>query len=416
MSRRTARRPIPAAWVHALAAYERAQRHAGIAEITVSVRATHLRQLARGIDAAPWESTPADLAAYVDARTWTPATRRNYVKTMRAFYRWATAAGHITADPATALSLTLDPASRDRLTERAHHYPERAATGPEPESVPAAWADWIGEHRRYLLAAGTPPATIGTHAQRLRQLARALDPITPADTGTDDLLEYLAAQAWAAETRRGVRHTVRGFFRWAAETGRAADDPAAPLPRVKAGHPAPRPVTEDAYRFALTIADTRVRLMLRLAAEMGLRRAEVAQVHTRDVIDTETGRSLIVHGKGGKDRTLPLPAGITAALAGTPPGYLFPGGDHGHLSPRYVGRLVRDTLPDGATMHQLRHRFATLAYSATRDLLTTQKVLGHASPATTQRYVAVADTEARALMAAVAAGPRATPTTEATYT
>lgn len=411
MSRTPARRPIPDTWAHVLAAYDRAQRHAGVAEVTIAVRGTHLRQSARALPAGPRATTAADLAAYIDARTWAPATRRNYVKTLRGFFRWAARAGHTDTDPAAGLSLRLDPAAADVLRERARQRPERAATGPEPASVPAPWADWFTEYRRYQLAGGTPMTTLRTRSAHLRQLARALDPIPPADVDTGDLLDYMAAQSWAAETRRNVRQTLRGFFRWAAETGLSDDDPAAPLPRVKAGHALPRPITEDAYRFALTIADKRVRLMLRLAAELGLRRAEVAQVHTRDVIETDTGRSLVVHGKGGKDRTLPLPAGIAAGLAGSGPGYLFPGEDHGHLSPQYVGKLVGAALPAGATMHQLRHRFATLAYQATRDLLTTQQVLGHASPATTQRYVAVADTQARALMAAVAAGT-ATPSKE----
>ena len=70
-------------------------------------------------------------------------------------------------------------------------------------------------------------------------------------------------------------------------------------------------------------------------------------------------------------------------------GYAFPGADDGHLSPRWVGKIVAELLPGTATMHQLRHRFATRAYAVDRDVLTVQQLLGHASPATTQRYVVV---------------------------
>lgn len=69
------------------------------------------------------------------------------------------------------------------------------------------------------------------------------------------------------------------------------------------------------------------------------------------------------------------------------PGYFFPGQDDGHLSPRYVGKLIRDLLPDQWTMHTLRHRFATRLYAHTRDLLGVQGMLGHATPTTTRRYV-----------------------------
>lgn len=68
----------------------------------------------------------------------------------------------------------------------------------------------------------------------------------------------------------------------------------------------------------------------------------------------------------------------------------FPGADHGHLSPHRVGDLVAAALPGGWTCHTLRHRFATRSYTASGgDLLAVQRLLGHAKPETTQRYVAL---------------------------
>ena len=129
--------------------------------------------------------------------------------------------------------------------------------------------------------------------------------------------------------------------------------------------------------------------MLRLAAELGLRRAEVAVTHSRDIFEDLGGHSLTAHGKGSKDRDVPLPPGLAAQLLAMPYGYLFPGNDGGHLSPRWVGKLVTLLLPDGLTMHTLRHRFATRAYAVDRDVFVVQELLGHASPATTRRYVQV---------------------------
>ncbi|WP_424446435.1 tyrosine-type recombinase/integrase [Microbacterium sp. CH-015] len=77
-----------------------------------------------------------------------------------------------------------------------------------------------------------------------------------------------------------------------------------------------------------------------------------------------------------------------SADATEPEGYLFPGRDNGHLSPRYVGKIIRDLLPGEWTMHTLRHRFGTRAYALTSDLLLVQDLLGHSSPSTTRRYVA----------------------------
>lgn len=74
----------------------------------------------------------------------------------------------------------------------------------------------------------------------------------------------------------------------------------------------------------------------------------------------------------------------------------------GHLSAGRVGELVSELLPDGWTTHTLRHRFASAAYRADRDIRAVQELLGHVSVATTQVYTAVPDDAKR--RAALAAG------------
>lgn len=74
------------------------------------------------------------------------------------------------------------------------------------------------------------------------------------------------------------------------------------------------PVPDQAYRAALLAADDRERLILRMGAEVGMRRAEVAQAHSRDLVEDLTGWSIVAHGKGGRDRLLPLPDSLAAAL------------------------------------------------------------------------------------------------------
>jgi integrase len=205
----------------------------------------------------------------------------------------------------------------------------------------------------------------------------------------DVLTDWLGQQRWAIETRRGYRNTLRAFYKWGVSTGRTADDVGALIPVVRASRPNPRPLPDLIYMTALAAADDRAKLMLRLGAEMGLRRSEVAQVHSDDFLPDLDGYSLRVHGKGGKERMIPLPVPLAHAMMDLPYGYAFPGDDHGHLSPRWVGTIVSRLLPDGWTMHKLRHRFATRAYAIDRDVFTVQELLGHASPATTRAYVAV---------------------------
>lgn len=267
--------------------------------------------------------------------------------------------------------------------------------------IPAAWAACIDDFCDALRAGGAPPPTIATRRAHVRRVARQLGG-SPVEVEGGQLVAWCGRQEWAIETRRGYRASLVAFWSWMVVTGRAESNPAASLPKVRAAVPAPRPAPEIAYREALARADERGRLMLRMAAEAGMRRAEVAQAHSRDLIADLDGASLIVHGKGGRQRVVPLTPALAAAIRARGGGYLFPGRDGGHLSPRWVGKIVTTLLPGESTMHQLRHRFATRAYSVDRDVFTVQELLGHASPATTRRYVMVPRSALRDTVSAIA--------------
>ena len=121
-----------------------------------------------------------------------------------------------------------------------------------------------------------------------------------------------------------------------------------------------------------------------------MRRGEVAQVHpAHDLVHDAAGWSLIVHGKGLRERVLPLSSELATLLHGAGDGYLFPSPSGGHLSAHWLGGLVSRALGDGTTMHQLRHLCATELHEATHDVRLVQVTLGHASLATTQRYLSV---------------------------
>lgn len=258
-----------------------------------------------------------------------------------------------------------------------------------------AWSTAITGFLAHERVSGKRTETNNLRRQQLQHAARRLTR-PPWQVTADDLFDYFAAQTWATETRRGRRTTLIRFYDWGVYRGFVTDNPAAELPKVKnvPGHA--RPAPDAAYREALMRARPREKLMLRLAAEVGMRRAEVAQVHTADLMEDLVGHSLVVHGKGGRMRIVPLPQSLGRTLAAQPAGYLFPGNDAGHLSPRYVGKLIRDLMPAGWTMHTLRHRFGTRAYALTSDLLLVQEMLGHASPTTTRRYVEYDRTRMRA--------------------
>ena len=365
-------------WRDALGQFARAQQGAGIADATISIRVGQMRRFARETRLAPWEPTHDDIAAWVATVDAADGTRRKLRDSLRAFYRWAHARGRVDSDP------TAEPARR--------------ATTPH---VPEPWQEPIRSWRSWLRSAGHPETTVHLRLTQIRHLARDHASRDPFTLTLDDLIEWLAGKRWGAETRKSHRSALRSFYGWAAGAGRIVADPSERLPAVRMAQPQPRPAMEEDYRAALRAADVSDRLAVRLAAELGLRCAEVARVHSRDIRSTAGVWTLLVHGKGQKQRTLPLPESL-ANLIRSHDGYAFPGNDNGHVSPVWLSRRVSRLLPEGVTMHALRHRFATMAYNIDRDVFSVQRLLGHSSPATTQRYVLVNDDALRRLVDQVA--------------
>lgn len=216
---------------------------------------------------------------------------------------------------------------------------------------------------------------------------------------TQDIIDWMAGHpAWRPETRAAARASVRSLYRWARTTGRVPVDPSLDLPRIRVPRTRRRGCPDAPLAEALARCGPRERLMIGLAALMGLRRAEIAEVHSDD-IDT-AGQVLVVHGKGGRDRLVPIHPALAGQLAAVH-GWAFPGRFGGHMSVNHVGVLISDALGPGWAAHSLRRRAATGAYTASHDLRAVQELLGHASVATTQLYVGVDDDAVRAAVGAL---------------
>lgn len=231
-------------------------------------------------------------------------------------------------------------------------------------------------------------------------LATLLMPSGPEDVTTEQIVQVFARQQWKPETRKAYRNTISSFFRWLHKSGRRSDDPSLDVPRVKKPHAHPRPCPDRYIAVAMEKATSSERLMIRLGAECGLRRGEIARVHSDDVVADSAGRSLIVRGKGDKQRIVPLPDDLAGIIMDAR-GYLFPGRFGGHVEESYIGDHISRLLPDGYAAHTLRHRFATTAYAATHDLFVVAELLGHESVETTEHYVAMPDGRLREATAAV---------------
>ena len=178
-------------------------------------------------------------------------------------------------------------------------------------------------------------------------------------------------------------------------------------PRIKKG--LPRPVTpDDATNLADAVRHSaaedwigaRDRAVLLLLYGAGLRIAEALSLRGSDL---PLGETLMVTGKGGKQRVVPLLPIVRAAVAdyaarcpwtllGSEP--LFRGAKGGPLGQGMVQKAMARArialgLPPTATPHALRHSFATHLLGAGADLRSLQELLGHASLGSTQIYTKV---------------------------
>lgn len=202
---------------------------------------------------------------------------------------------------------------------------------------------------------------------------------------------------------------IKSFLKYAREkSGRSGQfAPRLRGPRIKKG--LPRAVTpDDAVNLAELVDGSanepwigaRDRAVLLLLYGSGLRIAEALSLDG-DVLPL--GDRLVVTGKGGKQRTVPILPLVRDAVVAyaeatpyalNPKQPLFRGARGGRLSQGTVQRAVAQArralgLPPTATPHALRHSFATHLLAAGADLRSLQELLGHASLGSTQIYTKV---------------------------
>jgi integrase len=146
---------------------------------------------------------------------------------------------------------------------------------------------------------------------------------------------------------------------------------------------------------AAEAAGTRDLALVSLLMLNGLRVSEAIELRIED-LTTERGHRIIrVKGKGGKQRTTPLPPPVVAAIEATiskrtgGPIILSNQGtamDRFQAS-RVIRRLARRArIQKKISPHSLRHTFVTLALEAGAPIHVVQDAAGHASPETTRRY------------------------------
>jgi integrase len=228
-----------------------------------------------------------------------------------------------------------------------------------------------------------------------------------AGTATREEVEawWLTRAHLSAATRHNDLAHLRTFYRWCQRWEHRADDPTTRLdsPHVDPG--LPRPMTRDDLHTALdNLYRPDIRRAVCLGAYAGLRISEAARLGWSNV-DLENRQLRIMNSKGGKSRKVPISPALLDALLPNTGGNVVSGCDVPYSTERLMRRVHRAFLSLGidCTFHQLRHRYGTLAYAASKDLLVVSRLLGHAHVTTTQIYVQTSDDDAAAIALAVSA-------------
>ncbi|WP_204080920.1 site-specific tyrosine recombinase XerD [Mycobacterium riyadhense] len=275
---------------------------------------------------------------------------------------------------------------------------------------------------------GVAANTLSSYKRDLRRYSKHLSDRGINDlakVGEDDVSEFLVALrrgdpesgavALSAVSAARALIAVRGLHRFAAAEGLAELDVARAVRPPTPGRRLPKSLTIDEVLALLEGAGgdnpsdgpltLRNRALLELLYSTGARISEAVGLDVDD-IDTHD-RSALLHGKGGKQRLVPVGHPAVQALdaylvrgrpdlarrgRGNPAIFLNARG--GRLSRQSAWQVLQDAaeragITSGVSPHMLRHSFATHLLEGGADVRVVQELLGHASVTTTQIYTLV---------------------------
>lgn len=229
-----------------------------------------------------------------------------------------------------------------------------------------------------------------------------------SDAGLRDFRAWMSRRAMdgaSAATRARSLSGIKNFLAWLDKEGVMHNAAIKTVRTPKLPHKLPRPLSD---RQAFSILDTpadnwvgeRDRALFTLLYGCGLRIDEALSL---DIGDLPREGFMRVHGKGRKERQVPVLAQVEQALtryrmhcpfAETPDRPLFLGQQGKRLHQGVAQKALRDLrvslgLPETATPHALRHSFATHLLQNGANLREIQELLGHVSLSTTQRYTEI---------------------------
>lgn len=227
-------------------------------------------------------------------------------------------------------------------------------------------------------------------------------------------LKFLIQRGASPRTQARRLSALRQFYRFLVLERRRDDDPTKTIDGPRLGRSLPKVLTEGEVAALLQAArqiegadGTRLVALIELLYSAGLRVSELVSLRLGAI--ARDGKTLLIRGKGSKERLAPLGAPARDAIAAwleirkslvpkdRPSPFLFASrGAAGHITAARVAQLLKDLAvragidPRRLSPHVLRHAFATHLVDHGADLRAVQQMLGHADIATTQIYTHVA--------------------------
>ena len=277
-------------------------------------------------------------------------------------------------------------------------------------------------------ARGAAMNTVQAYKRDLADITTYLETrgITITDATTNDLRAYLAdlgaskTKGTAADGSIAVRtiarrlSAMRQYYQYLIAEGKRKEDPTTAIESPKQTRTLPKILSEEEVAKLIATAQLkkgndgkRLVALLEVLYATGLRVSELVGLPLSAI--SQDRRSLIIAGKGGKERVAPiseparralnaylqvLPSFIIPSRESVQSKWLFPSrtSGKGHLTRQRFAQILKDLAQaaevdeDRVSPHVLRHAFATHLLSRGADLRSVQKMLGHADIATTQIY------------------------------
>lgn len=266
--------------------------------------------------------------------------------------------------------------------------------------------------------------TILSYERDLRDFANFIHPLSLRDASKETIegyLQFLAAKYLATTTQARRLSALKQFYKFLISEEFISQDPTQLLDAPKSTRSLPKTLTFEEVELLIKVASAdssqqgiRLYCLLEMLYASGLRVSELVSLPMKlipkDIAQLSRLQMLYVKGKGGRERLVPLGEHAVEALQrylvirhtfldgkkDDRNKWLFPSrSKEGYLTRHRFFQLLKELAlkanldPNRVSPHVVRHAFATHLLQGGADLLSIQKLLGHADISTTQIYTHV---------------------------